>query len=841
MQPEGPATTRRSLDRADLALLTLLVASLVALFSKVLFTSAMFFYRDVFSYSYPHARFIHEICRQGHLPYWNPYLNYGEPVLANPNFLFFYPSTLLLVLLPLDFAYQLHYLLHFALAAVGTYLLARRWAESRWAAFLAAAVFAFSGPVLSLGNFYNHVAAAAWIPWALLLTDSALEGRSRRPWILLTLVFALQFLAAEPFTLMATFGLSLAYAFFRAGSIRRPLAAANVRLVASFALVGGLMLALSAVQLLPSLDLLSHSRRGTEGLPFNETTSWSFHPLLLLEFVIPALFGSALEAPSLWTLVLNCRNMPYFPSFFIGFVPLLLALAGWALGRDRRRNFAAVSALALLVLSFGRFTPVFALAYLLVPPLALVRFPVKLLVPALLFVALLAGWGFDALRQGRHALHERRSRILLPLKCLLGCVVLVWIVSWVAPKWLGSSAAWILLRTNAMYVRNPASELTTAQVVGAVEFLVRTLELHLPGLAAFGLGGLLWVLALDRETTWARRAVPAVALLGLVQMVTVNYSANPTVPRSFYTYRPPVLAHFPESVQPYRFAYVFREAETPPATPDVQGFLNFDSIPEAAGLSPLAQIAFRDRLVLARGSMLEKVEGIFNIDVERSFPPVLYDYWMFMMRRLSDPARAACLAGRTNVKYEILTKRQATSVTREVAPIFNGSAAPHYLYENLCATPRAYVAGSASYSGDAAETLTKLAEPAFDAEGEVILARVPDAALPLEKSGVAGRVEIISREPNAVLLQADLSRPGYVVLLDRFDPNWHATLDGREAPMLRANQLFRAVRAEAGRHEIRFYYRQRGLRAGLFLSLGTLVLLATLYALDRRSSLRSQL
>jgi hypothetical protein len=59
--------------------------------------------------------------------------------------------------------------------------------------------------------------------------------------------------------------------------------------------------------------------------------------------------------------------------------------------------------------------------------------------------------------------------------------------------------------------------------------------------------------------------------------------------------------------------------------------------------------------------------------------------------------------------------------------------------------------------------------------------------------------------------------------------------------MLRANQLFRAVYADAGRHEIRFYYRQRGLRAGLFLSLGTLVLLATLYALDRRSSLRSQL
>jgi hypothetical protein len=829
MHADDPTCAPHALGRADLAALAILTGSLIALFWKALFTSAMFFYRDVFKYSYPHARFIHEVCWQGHLPYWNPYLNYGEPVLANPNFLFFYPSTLLLILLPVDFAYKLHYLAHFVLAGAGAYLLARRWAQSRPAAFLAGFVFAFGGPVLSLGNFYNHVAAAAWIPWALLLTDRVLESRSRRPWILLTLVFTFQFLAAEPFTLMATFGLSLAYALFRAGSIRRPLAAANLRIVAGFVLVGGLMLALSAVQLLPSLDLLSHSHRGTEGLPFNETTSWSFHPLLLLEFVIPAFFGSALEAPSLWTLVLNCQNMPYFPSLFVGFVPLLLALAGWALGRDRRRNFAAVSALALLVLSFGRFTSVFALAYLLVPPLALVRFPVKLLIPALLFVALLAGWGFDALRQGRSDLHGRRSRILLPLKCLLGCVVLVWIASWVAPKWLGTSAAWILLRTNEMYAPNPARALTAAQVGGPVEFFIRALELYLPGLAGFALGGLLWVLALERGKTWARRAVPAVALLGLAQMAAVNYSANPTVPKSFYTYRPPVLQHFQAAAQPYRFAYVFRQAESPSATPDVQGFLNFESIPEAAGLSPLAQIAFRDRLVLARGAMLEKVEGVSNIDVEGSFPPFLYDYWMFMIRGLADPARAACLMGRTNVKYQVFAQPQAISLIREVAPIFNGSSAPNYLYENLCATPRAYVAGSASYSRSAGETLTKLSDPAFDAEGEIILAREPDATPPLAGSGVAGRVEIISREPNAVLLRADLSRPGYAVLLDRFDPNWHATLDGREVLILRANQVFRAVYAPEGQHEIRFYYRQRWLKVGLFISLATILLLTALY------------
>src|SRR3990172_1408661 len=143
------ATESPSFLRSDLAVVGLLTACIVAFFWKVLFTPAMFFYRDVFSYSYPHARFIQEICRLGQLPYWNPYLNFGEPVLANPNFLFFYPTTLFLIVLPAGFAYTLHYITHFGIAGVGTYCLARRWGQSRAAAFLAAFFFTFSGPVSS--------------------------------------------------------------------------------------------------------------------------------------------------------------------------------------------------------------------------------------------------------------------------------------------------------------------------------------------------------------------------------------------------------------------------------------------------------------------------------------------------------------------------------------------------------------------------------------------------------------------------------------------------------------------------------------------------------------------
>jgi len=90
-------------------------------------------------------------------------------------------------------------------------------------------------------------------------------------------------------------------------------------------------------------------------------------------------------------------------------------------------------------------------------------------------------------------------------------------------------------------------------------------------------------------------------------------------------------------------------------------------------------------------------------------------------------------------------------------------------------------------------------------------------------------VEIAHRDPNSVTLRAELARPAYIVLLERYDPNWQATLDGRPVPVLRANQIFRAVYAGAGLHEVRFDYRQRGLRLGVIISLLTLATLAVLY------------
>jgi hypothetical protein len=873
------------LDRVDLALAAILALGALAMLWKVIFTPSMLFFRDVFSYTYPSTRFIQEMCRHGALPYWNPYLNYGQPLLENPNLLFFYPYTLIIILLPIDLAYPLFYVIHFALAGTGTFLLARRWGQSRQAAFFAGFVFAFSGPVLSLGNLYNHVACAAWMPWALLATDWAVQGRKERrcprrgdgagvampgwdpltrpapagestgavhpprflgsdgphrgpeiglpqggegwnprggalvrPWILLTLVFSLQFLAAEPLTLIATFALCLAYALYVRGTRRPLLSAPNLRILTGFVLVGCLMVALCAVQFLPSAELLSHSRRGAQGLRYNETSEWSFHPLLLMEMLVPGFYGPALTAPTAWNDMVKDQNSLYFVSVFTGFVPLFFALAGWALGKDRRRNFVAGSALLILVLSFGHFTPLFSLAYLLVPLLTLVRYPIKLLVPVVMLVALLAGWGLDALRREAGQWKARRNRALLPLAILLGCFLAIWAAAWMAPKLLILATRWAL-------VRQGHASMEAGQMA---HFLAAMLRIYVPGIAGFILFGLLLVLGLSQDKVWARKGVPLFALLGLVQLVQVNYQANPTVPRSFLTYRPPVISHFESPHSGYRIAPMVSLANTRSSAGDIQRFVNFESIPEAGGLPAVAQGAFQERLLLGIGSMFERLEGSLDLDMERSLPPFVYDVWIYVRRQAPDTLRLDCLLGRTNVKYVIGSVGRDSAAVRVLGEIFNGSPKPSYLYEDLYFVPRAYVAGTAIFTTNPLETLRRMASPDFDALGNVILAADPGDSPAVHGSGPAGRVEITERQPNTVALTAELSRPGYVVLLDRYDSNWRAELDGRETPVLRANQLFRAVYTPAGRHALRFRYHQSGLLPGAIISVLTCLLLAGL-------------
>jgi hypothetical protein len=79
---------------------------------------------------------------------------------------------------------------------------------------------------------------------------------------------------------------------------------------------------------------------------------------------------------------------------------------------------------------------------------------------------------------------------------------------------------------------------------------------------------------------------------------------------------------------------------------------------------------------------------------------------------------------------------------------------------------------------------------------------------------------------NRACLNADFSGPGYVVFNDSCAPGWHAWVDGKPQPILRAYGLFMAVSiSESGRHQVNFRYEPASFRFGAFISLLSLGLL----------------
>src|SRR5213593_1469161 len=170
----------------------ILLVTGILFFFEPLFLSKNFYFRDILNFHYPLRKVLIESYARSEFPLWNPFLYLGQPMLANPNFMAFYPTNLLHLFLPFNYAFKLHFIVHPILGGLGLYFLQRRLGISSLPAFGGSLVYQFSGPVLSFLNLYSIVQAVAlmpWIGWAFL---GALQDSRWRRILVFGAILALQ-------------------------------------------------------------------------------------------------------------------------------------------------------------------------------------------------------------------------------------------------------------------------------------------------------------------------------------------------------------------------------------------------------------------------------------------------------------------------------------------------------------------------------------------------------------------------------------------------------------------------------------------------------------------------
>ncbi|MEO8502771.1 MAG: hypothetical protein ABI609_02645 [Acidobacteriota bacterium] len=336
--------------------------------------------RDVFGIHLPLKAFGAEQLRLGRVPAFDPQQGSGQAFRGNPNAVSLYPGNLLYLVLPFWSAFNLHFMLHWLLAFVSMFALARRFAQPHGAALIAAIAYAGGGYLLTALTFYNLLVVAAW--WPLVMLGAHRGGR--RGIALAGLACGLALLGGEPVT--AALGLvPLGLVAWEAHGWRRGLA------VVSAIAASGAILALP--QIVATARVLGFTFRGAHGAVASAQTLFALHPLRLLELVLPLPFGwPGHVGPHGWWAFSVSRDTPFVFSLYVGSVALWLAVSA---GGARRRWFllalagllfawlAGAAGDRLLVISGGR-----------------VRYPEKFLFWWALSAPLLAGWGWERLRSG---------------------------------------------------------------------------------------------------------------------------------------------------------------------------------------------------------------------------------------------------------------------------------------------------------------------------------------------------------------------------------------------------------------------------------------------------------
>ena len=160
---------------------------------------------------------------------------------------------------------------------------------------------------------------------------------------------------------------------------------------------------------------------------------------------------------------------------------------------------------------------------------------------------------------------------------------------------------------------------------------------------------------------------------------------------------------------------------------------------------------------------------------------------------------------------------------------YDGADATVYANDN--ALPRTWLVARQQVEKGDKRALAAIGAAGFQPRQELVTEkRLPGLAQGLAPGRAPttspGAARIVSYTAERVAIEASAGRASELVLSDTYYPGWHATVDGRPAPVDRVDYMFRGVALGAGRHRVVFSYDPSSFRVGWVVSLGASLVVA---------------
>jgi len=761
--------------------------------SPILLGKLALYQRDLFLVYFPLVQSALRGLSEGALPLRDPTSGFGQPLLADPSCQILYPPVALHLLFPPHQAYAWFVSIHSVFGAMGIAQLARRFSGGSWpAGLIAGLAWLSSGPLLSLATLWHHMSGASWIPWVLLCVARVADGDRGRGALVLGAVFGMQILAGSADMCAMTALLALLFVH----------PADYIRAWKSWVASVAVALALSAGVWLPAAELVANSARSE--LSAAVRTYWSLHPFQLLEFFLPIPFTALPLLPE-WRTAIFGGSEPFLGSMFLGTALFPLALAALAdPSVPRRTRLAGFLGTTMgFLIALGKHAAAYSWAVTLIPPLRILRFPSKAMIPVTVLICVLAGVGAESVRRSSRA---RKA-------AFLGAAT------------LGAVAVALL---GPLSVPFAATLFDAGQAQGIAAFFAGLSVQLLPTLALLGV----FVVYLRSPLSKLGKVAGVLSLMGTLWLSYVFHKDfNSVVPASILSYQPEHLDLLrPGEGRIYVYDYGLLEGRS-------MKYLGTDGDARSLGLVGLDGLPPDSAALIASSAYLAPLTGAFW-RVDYAFDG---DLRLLFDHRLAGLTAALSAVEGTPAFLKLL---QIAGVTRVAALHERDMEGLTLLarkkifykpdlriFEVPGAMPRAFmVSGRTRSTGS---DLRDLLGPAFDPTQAVV---VDDGAVRMPAADLRATARVVQRRADDVLVETTSNGPAFLTVLEGFMPGWRVYVDGQAAKLERANAIFVGTEIPPGNHRVEFRFLPTRVVVGVSLSALTALFLFFVLSLNRPST-----
>ncbi|WP_067924431.1 YfhO family protein [Alicyclobacillus shizuokensis] len=738
------------------------------------------------------------------VPLWNPFSFAGQPFLAAGQSGPLYLPNVIYLLLPMAKALELSTLMHAALCAVGMYALAYDLTRRRLPSVAGALCFAACGFFVGHQVHTQMFDALAFLPLVTLLQRWLWRQPTAVHVVALAATLALEVYAGHPQMVFYT----AIVLFIDAACHLRP-----YRRQVWLAWLSALTLAamLSAPQWANTLDLVLYSDRVHAGASF--LLQGSLSPWAFLQWIAPDTAGGGWSGTRFSAVAFErVYGLQFWESWCtIGLVGFLFALAavwaGWRQGMYVPEW--TVGAVVTGLLALGENGPFFwALTHL--PGFDLFRIPARYIGLTDFYLSLLCAVGLTLWQSPAHRPELRRA---------LRCVCLVCTGALIAGRLAGP-----LGQAPVLSVLTPlATLLAIAGFTCLTISLARAASLVAAGTAVLHAGLTATVVNAKKApytspspiVTWlVRHTSSSVAFPRIASLGTTDVELDEGLP-----YRLPMVNGY-DSLEPAwyseRVDLTWTDTVFLSQPRTLADSLGVRYIVAPSGYTPF-QTENPGRPAQWSGALPVLPAGAKSLAIELQRPPHvttgpwIEETWLSVTLTASGRSKTYWIRGLPASEYLIDLPRDWPRNVRTKVSVVNQSWDANVPLDSLIVLGR----GRAPIRKNVGVTLSPQPwTPVFSAHGQTVW-RNPDPLAPAWFAQHPGwypgwQAEAAHRvgwSLNQQVWRVNAPSAGWFVLSQMFDPNWHATVDGRSASIKRVDGVLTAVKVGSGRHLIVLTYR----------------------------------